>query len=72
MPDNFPASATSMKRLPRLLPAALLAALLGVAAAAARPSAQTYRIVGPDGKVTFSDRKPTDPQAARRASSARR
>jgi hypothetical protein len=46
-----------MKRLHRLLPAALLAALLG--AQAADP---TYRIVGPDGKITFSDRKPTDPQ----------
>ena len=41
----------------------MLAALL--AAGAAEPVAgpsPTYRIVGPDGKVTFSDRKPTDPQ----------
>ncbi len=50
-----------MKRLHRLLPAALLAALLG---AQADP---TYRIVGPDGKITFSDRKPTDPQLHARA-----
>ncbi|MEO5686416.1 MAG: hypothetical protein ABIR54_03570 [Burkholderiaceae bacterium] len=56
-----------MTRLRRLLPAALLAALLAaltgapVAASAADAAAPTYRIVGPDGKVTFSDRKPTDP-----------
>jgi len=50
-----------MKRLHRLLPAALLAALFG---AQADP---TYRIVGPDGKITFSDRKPTDPQVQARA-----
>jgi hypothetical protein len=49
-----------MTRL-RTLPAALLAALMGVAAAAPLPEGPTYRIVGPDGKVTFSDRKPTDP-----------
>ncbi len=51
-----------MKRLQRLLPAALLAALFGVQAAD-----PTYRIVGPDGKITFSDRKPTDPQVHARA-----
>ena len=50
-----------MKRLQRLLPAALLAALLG---AQADP---TYRIVSPDGKITYSDRKPTDPQVRARA-----
>ena len=50
-----------MKRLLRLLPVTLCAALMG--AGAAEPVAgPTYRIVGPDGKVTFSDRKPTDPQ----------
>ena len=52
-----------MKRLHRLLPVTLCAALL--AADAAEPvigPGPTYRIVGPDGKVTFSDRKPTDPQ----------
>ena len=36
---------------------ALVAALL---LAAPPVAAQTYRIVGPDGRVTFSDRKPTD------------
>jgi hypothetical protein len=50
-----------MKRLQRLLPAALLATLLG---AQADP---TYRIVSPDGKITYSDRKPTDPQVRARA-----
>ncbi len=30
------------------------------------PPQPTYRIIGPDGKVTFSDRKPTDPQARTR------
>jgi hypothetical protein len=50
-----------MKRLHRLLPLTLCAALM--AAGATPPVAgPTYRIVGPDGKVTFSDRKPTDPQ----------
>ena len=47
----------SMKSLQRMLPL-LLAAHLGAGAAAG----PTYRIVGPDGKVTFSDRMPTDPQ----------
>ena len=52
---------------PRLLPAALLAALMGAATAAPPlPDAPTYRIVGPDGKVTFSDRKPTDPNVRTR------
>ena len=37
---------------------ALAAALCSVGA-----SAQVYRIVGPDGKVTFSDKPPTDNQA---------
>jgi hypothetical protein len=50
-----------MKQLQRLLPAATLAALLGLGAAVP-VAAQTYRIVGPDGKITYSDRKPTDPQ----------
>jgi hypothetical protein len=51
-----------MKRLHRLLPAALLAASFGALAAEPPPPGPTYRIVGPDGKVTYSDRKPTDPQ----------
>ena len=49
-----------MKRPQRLLPAALLVVLL--VAGGQFAVAQTYKIVGPDGKVTFSDRKPTDPQ----------
>jgi hypothetical protein len=48
-------------RFQRLLPAALLAALMGAPAAAPQPPGPTYRTIGPDGKVTFSDRKPTDP-----------
>ena len=49
-----------MKRLQSLVSATCIAALLTVCAAA--PAfAQTYRSVGPDGKITFSDRKPTDP-----------
>ena len=40
---------------------ATLVALLGIAAAIP-VAAQTYRIVSPDGKITYSDRKPTDPQ----------
>ena len=51
-----------MKRLHRLLPVTLLAAMLAAGAAEPLPPGPTYRIVGPDGKVTFSDRKPTDPQ----------
>ena len=55
-----------MKPLRQLLPAVLLAALSGACAVAQaqEPAGRgpTYRIVGPDGKVTFSDRKPTDPQ----------
>ncbi|MFL6695765.1 MAG: hypothetical protein ACJ8GJ_01275 [Vitreoscilla sp.] len=40
----------------------MVAAVLGAGAAPPAPPAPTYRIIGPDGKVTFSDRKPTDPQ----------
>ena len=49
-----------MKRLPPLAFATSLALLL-TAGAAVPAFAQTYRSVGPDGKITFSDRKPTDP-----------
>jgi len=52
-----------MNRLLRLLPLAMCALLLD--AGAANPpgaSEPTYRIIGPDGKITYSDRKPTDPQ----------
>ena len=55
-----------MTRLRRLLPAALLAALMSAPAAAPAPPEPTYRIIGPDGKVTYSDRKPTDPAARTR------
>ena len=51
-----------MKRLLRLLPVLFLAAVQAAGAAEPLPPGPTYRIVGPDGKVTFSDRKPTDPQ----------
>jgi hypothetical protein len=47
-------------RLLPLLPSLITALSL---AGAVRPAlAQTYKIIGPDGRVTFSDRKPTDPQ----------
>jgi hypothetical protein len=46
-----------MKRLQSLVSATSVVALL----AAAPALAQTYRSVGPDGKITYSDRKPTDP-----------
>lgn len=49
-----------MKRLQSLVSATCIAALLA-GGAAAPALAQTYRSVGPDGKITFSDRKPTDP-----------
>jgi hypothetical protein len=60
--DNHgnPALRQSMKRLQRLLPLVLLVALAG--ASGVEPAGPTYRIVGPDGKITYSDRKPTDPQ----------
>jgi hypothetical protein len=57
-----PQSVPSMKPLLRVLPALSLAVALLGAGTAVPAAAQTYRIVGPDGKVTFSDRKPTDPQ----------
>ena len=39
-------------------------ALRSPVAAAAGSDVQTYRTIGPDGKVTYSDRMPTDPQVA--------
>jgi hypothetical protein len=53
-----------MKRLTRLFPLAMCALLLdaGAAQPQPQPDGPTYRIIGPDGKVTYSDRKPTDPQ----------
>jgi len=49
-----------MTRLLRLLPLAMCALLLD-AGAAPEPAPPTYRSIGPDGKITYSDRKPTDP-----------
>jgi hypothetical protein len=51
-----------MNRLLRLLPFAMCAVLLDVGAQEKPPSSPTYRSVGPDGKVTYSDRIPTDSQ----------
>lgn len=54
-----------MNALPRLLPVLLLALLAAAAHAEGYKPPQegpTYRSVGPDGKVTYGDRKPTDPQ----------
>ena len=55
-----------MKRLQRLLPATMFALLLSAGAQRPAPSQPTYRIIGPDGKVTYSDRMPTDPQVRTR------
>ena len=60
MPATASGPSKSMTRLPRLIPVALIAALLSVQAAEEVPRGPTYKIVGPDGKITFSDRKPTD------------
>ncbi|MBW8757332.1 MAG: hypothetical protein JF586_06960 [Burkholderiales bacterium] len=49
-----------MTRLPRLLPLVMCTLLLD-AGAAPEPPGPTYRSIGPDGKITYSDRKPTDP-----------
>ena len=43
--------------------ALLLAPALFMLACASAPAQTVYRIVGPDGRVTFSDRPPTEPQA---------
>ncbi len=51
-----------MPALPKIS-AAWLVPLLLAAAAAGTPAQTVYRIVGPDGRVTFSDRPPTEPQA---------
>jgi len=50
-----------MNRPRRPLPTLALSALLG-AGAVVPAVAQTYRIVQPDGRVTYSDRRPTDAQ----------
>ena len=51
-----------MRRLPRVCAAWLIPLLLASAGVPAQAQA-IYRIVGPDGRVTFSDRPPTEPQA---------
>lgn len=55
-----------MKHL-KLAPALVTALLLGAAAVQAQT---VYRIVGPDGKVTFSDKAPATPAASVSARSA--
>lgn len=54
-----------MTALPRLSPArALTAALLAAGALApTAPAWALYKVVGPDGKVTYTDRPPADAQA---------
>jgi len=49
-----------MNRSLHSLPLVLSAVLLGTDPAGAQST--TYRSVGPDGRIIFSDRKPTDPQ----------
>ena len=56
-----------MTPLQRLLPTAMLCAAAAGALAAGPPpppaaTGPTYRIVSPDGHVTYSDRQPTDPK----------
>jgi len=49
-----------MIRLLRLLPLAMCTLLVD-AGAAPEPPEPTYRSIGPDGRIMYSDRKPTDP-----------
>ena len=49
--------------MPKPLSAPLLASLLMALACASAQAQTVYRIVGPDGKVTFSDRPPADATA---------
>ena len=44
-------------------PAAVAGLLLAAACSFSAQAQQIFRIVGPDGKVTFSDRPPEDPKA---------
>src|ERR1700761_4658371 len=60
MPGPKSGPSHSMTRLPRLLPIALIAALLSVQAAEEVPRGPTDKIVDPVGTITFSARKPTD------------
>jgi glutaredoxin len=52
-----------MKPMQKPLTAPLLASLLMTLACASAQAQGVYRIVGPDGKVTFSDRPPADANA---------
>jgi glutaredoxin len=54
---NMLNTSSSAARPPRLARLAALALLLGGVAAGAL--AQTYKVVGPDGKVTYTDKPPT-------------
>ncbi len=49
--------------MPKPLSASLLASVLMTLACASAHAQTVYRIVGPDGKVTFSDRPPADAAA---------
>ncbi len=55
-----------MNRLQLLLPIAMLCAVPGIRAAKDDPPPPTYRIVSPDGHITYSDRQPTDPKLTTR------
>jgi len=57
------APATHLRVSGPLLLGALLALGAGLMAASPAHAQQVYRIVGPDGKVTFSDRPPEKPDA---------
>ena len=63
-----------MNIMQKPLTAPLLASLLMMLACAAAQAQGVYRIVGPDGKVTFSDRPPAEasaqPQSARAVAEA--
>jgi glutaredoxin len=59
-----------MNIMQKPLTAPLLASLLMTLACASAQAQGVYRIVGPDGKVTFSDRPPADASSAQPARSA--
>lgn len=55
----------TFKRIPKkhAIAAALIASLCGLIAMPSSQAQQLYRSVGPDGKVTFSDKPPAEPVA---------
>jgi hypothetical protein len=53
------AMTTTMRPLSRLPGLSLRAAVCAAACLAAGPSLALYKVVGPDGKVTYTDRAPT-------------